>query len=52
MHISNSILLSILSLLSNPNLESPANLDASLLWQNDFDNYKNIIYNFVSKSQN
>lgn len=48
----NSILISILSILSNPNFESPANIEASLLWQNDFDKYKNIIYNYVSKSQN
>jgi ubiquitin-conjugating enzyme E2 G1 len=47
-----SILISILSLLSNPNLESPANVDASKIWQNDFNTYKNIIYNFISKSQN
>ena len=48
----NSILISILSILSNLNFESPANIEASLLWQNDFDKYKNIIYNYVSKSQN
>ena len=47
-----SILISILSLLTTPNFESPANVDASILWQKDFDNYKTIIYKFVSNSQN
>ena len=48
----NTILISILSLLTTPNFESPANVDASILWQQDFENYKKIIYKFVSNSQN
>ena len=33
----NSILISILSLLSSPNFDSPANVDASNLWKNNYD---------------
>ena len=47
----NTIMLSILSLLSAPNFESPANVDASTLWQNNPSNYKQIIYKMVSLSQ-
>ena len=45
-----SIMMSILTMLSNPNFESPANVDASIMWQNDFEKYKKIIYSFVAKS--
>ena len=48
----NSILISIISMLSSPNLDSPANVDASNLWKNNYDAYKKIIYNMVSISQN
>jgi ubiquitin-conjugating enzyme E2 G1 len=50
-HSVNSILISILSMLANPNFESPANVDASVMWQNNWNQYKKIIYNFVAKSQ-
>ena len=45
-----SILMSILSMLSAPNFESPANVDASKLWRDDFPKYKMIIYNLISKT--
>jgi ubiquitin-protein ligase len=43
-HSVNSILLSFLSILSEPNFDSPANVDASVLWKNNFNEYKKIIY--------
>jgi ubiquitin-conjugating enzyme E2 G1 len=49
-HSVNSILMSILSMLSAPNFESPANVDASKLWRDDFPKYKMIIYNLISKT--
>ena len=48
----NSILISILSILLSPNFESPANVDASNLWKNNYDAYKKIIYKMVATSQN
>ena len=48
----NSILISILSMLLSPNLDSPANVDASNLWKNNYDAYKKIIYKIVATSQN
>jgi ubiquitin-conjugating enzyme E2 G1 len=48
----NSILISILSMLSSPNFESPANVDASNLWKNNYDEYKKVIYKMVATSQN
>jgi ubiquitin-protein ligase len=46
------ILISILSIIPAPNFESPANVDASKMWRDNFNEYKNIIYKMVSKSQN
>ena len=48
-HSAQSILISILSMLSDPNLESPANVDAAKMWKNDWVNYKKIIYQTISK---
>ena len=50
-HSVNSILLSILSMLSNPNFESPANVDASVLWRDNWNEYKKRVYKIVAKSQ-
>ena len=47
----NSILISILSMLSAPNFESPANVDASKLWRDNFTEYKKFIYKMVAQSQ-
>jgi ubiquitin-conjugating enzyme E2 G1 len=46
-HSVNSILLSFISILSEPNFESPANVDASKMWRDNFNEYKKIIYNFI-----
>ena len=46
----NSILMSILSMLNNPNFESPANIEASLMWQHKWEEYKKIIYKMVARS--
>ena len=48
----NCILISILSLLSSPNFDSPANVDAANLWKHKYDEYKKIIYKMVATSQN
>ena len=50
-HSVNSIMLSIISMLSAPNFESPANIDASTLWKDTPDKYKHAIYMMVEKSQ-
>ena len=42
--------MSILSILSNPNFESPANVDASIMCKNNWNDYKNIIYKIVARS--
>lgn len=46
-----SVLLSIISMLNEPNFESPANVDASVLWKNDFNQMKKIVYQQVAKTQ-
>jgi ubiquitin-protein ligase len=43
-HSVDSILISIISVLCEPNLESPANLDAAILWRNDLTSYKKLVY--------
>lgn len=50
LHGINSILISIISMFGSPNFESPANVDASKMWRDDFNNYKKIIYKTVSDS--
>jgi len=47
-HSINSVLLSILTILPNPNFDSPANVDVSIMWRNDWLEYKNIIYKFIT----
>jgi ubiquitin-conjugating enzyme E2 G1 len=49
-HSVNSVLMSILSMLPNPNFESPANVDISVMWKNKWDEYKKMIYYIVAKS--
>lgn len=49
-HSALSILISIHSMLANPNLESPANVDAAKLWRDDWESYKKIIYQMISNS--
>jgi ubiquitin-conjugating enzyme E2 G1 len=50
-HGINTIMLSIISMLSEPNFESPANIDASVLWKNKPNEYKKCIYELVKLSQ-
>lgn len=45
-----SVLLSIISLLNEPNLESPANINASRLYKNNYEEYKKLVYIDVIKS--
>jgi len=49
-HSINSILMSLLLILTEPNLLSPANVDALGLWKNNFDEYKKQIYEYISKN--
>jgi len=49
-HSVNSILMSLLSILSEPNFDSPANVDASKLWREDFNEYKKIIYKSIAET--
>lgn len=46
-----AVLVSVLSLLSDPNFESPANIDASVQLRNDPKGYKKKIKDLVRKSQ-
>jgi len=50
-HNVNSILLSILTIIASPNFESSANIEATLMWQKNWNKYKNEIYNIVAMSQ-
>lgn len=49
-HSVNSILMSILSIISAPNFESPANVDASIMWRTNYLEYKKIIYKFITNN--
>ncbi|KAK9367106.1 ubiquitin-conjugating enzyme/RWD-like protein [Lipomyces kononenkoae] len=46
-----SVLVSILSLLEDPNPDSPANVDASVAWRCDREKYNNIVRRQVEKSK-
>lgn len=46
-HSVNSILMSLLSILTEPNFDSPANVDASKLWREDYMAYKKRLYTFI-----
>jgi len=48
----NSIMLSLISVLSDPNTESPANIDASNMFSKDLENYESIVRRLVQNSQN
>jgi len=49
-HGVNTIMMSIISMLCNPNIESPANIDASVLFKDNYNLYKNRVYDIVSKT--
>lgn len=46
----NIIIMSILTLFTCPNLESPADIDTTLLYKNNYNEYKNIIYKLIANS--
>ena len=46
-----TIMLSIISMLSSPNDESPANIDAAKQWRDDRDGFKKAVARVVRKSQ-
>ena len=50
-HSVNSVLMSLLSILTEPNFDSPANVDASKLWRENFNEYKKIIYKKIASIQ-
>ena len=39
-----------MSMLSDPNFNSPANIDAKKLWQDNIMEYKKLIYNMIKKN--
>lgn len=45
------IIVSVISMLSDPNDESPANIDAAVMWRNDRDSFKRKSRLLVRKSQ-
>eukprot|EP01087_Luapelamoeba_hula_P022113 TRINITY_DN785_c0_g1_i1.p1 TRINITY_DN785_c0_g1~~TRINITY_DN785_c0_g1_i1.p1 ORF type:complete len:243 (+),score=66.44 TRINITY_DN785_c0_g1_i1:122-850(+) len=45
-----TILLSVISLLSDPNFSSPANIDASIQWQRDIDGFAKRVKGLVEKA--
>ncbi len=45
------ILISVISMLNDPNDESPANLDAAVQWRNDRSAFKKKVRQIVRKSQ-
>ena len=50
-HGVNSIMLSIVSMLPEPNLDSPANVDAAKTWRDNYEEYKLRIYKMISLMQ-
>ena len=50
-HIVDSIMTSIISMLSDPNFESPANMNYSVMWKDKPDEYRAMVYRLVAQSQ-
>jgi ubiquitin-conjugating enzyme E2 G1 len=50
-HSVSTIIMSIATLFASPNFESPADIDASLEWRNNWESYKKKIYKIVSATQ-
>ena len=48
----NSVLMSIISMLNDPNLDSPANVDMTKLWRDNRKEYNKIIYKIIAKQHN
>jgi ubiquitin-protein ligase len=49
-HGVNSVMMSIISMLNNPNTESPANVDASKLFNENYEEYKKKVYSLIANS--
>ena len=45
------IIISVISMLSDPNDDSPANIDAAVQWRNDRDGFKRKVRQIVRRSQ-
>jgi ubiquitin-protein ligase len=50
-HGVDSIMLSIISMLSDPNFDSPANVPVSVLWKDNPTEYKQQIHKLVAQTQ-
>ncbi len=49
-HNVNTIIMSIISILISPNIDSTANVDMSKLWRNDYNEYKKMIYRIIANT--
>jgi len=47
----NSVLMSIISMLNDPNLDSPANVDMTKLWRDNRKEYNKLIYKIIAQQQ-
>ena len=45
-----AVLISVISMLNDPNIESPANLDAALSFRDDIEGYKKKVRQLTAKS--
>ena len=50
-HTVETILLSVISMLTDPNFESPANVDAAKMYRESYAEFKKRVANCVRKSQ-
>jgi ubiquitin-conjugating enzyme E2 G1 len=50
-HSVNTILISFLLILVDPNIESPADVDNCIAYRNNYDNYKKQIYKLIADQQ-
>jgi ubiquitin-conjugating enzyme E2 G1 len=50
-HSIESVLLSVIAMISDPNDESPANVDAAKQWRDNPDEYKKVVGRLVRRSQ-
>ena len=51
-HTFSSIMISIISLLSDPNDESPANIDAAKVWREDKNEFQKIVNKIMKENEN
>ena len=49
-HGVSSVIMSVISMLSDPNDESPANIDAAVMWREKYEDFKKKVYQCVAKS--